>query len=180
MTTSAQNSPAIFIDLRPHIDFIYTAHQEQPVELPNTYRFWDKRTPYAMHPIWCATTLLTETTLPEALRAQGALTLLYHDVLEDTTAGLPDNLPADVVEGIHHMTFDNFDQEVELLPKKPIHIQLFKLYDKTSNLLDATWMDAKLFEKYWKFTGELCQRVESEYGLLNIGRIYRSLGNRTE
>jgi hypothetical protein len=163
-----------FINLLPHINFIYEGHQ-QHAEEKNTYRLWDKRTPYAIHPIWCATTILTETSLPEPIRQRGVLALLYHDILEDTDAKPPKDLAPNVIEAIHDMTFDSFQQETKELATKNIEIQLFKLYDKTSNLLDATWMNEALYNQYHQFTAKLCKRVESKYGQLNICRIFQQI-----
>ena len=94
-----------FIKLEDHINWIIDAHQNYPKKPGGDIRYWDKKTPYSIHPIWCAMTMLTETKLPEELRINGAIALLYHDVLEDTTKGLPDNLPSKVVEMISDMTF---------------------------------------------------------------------------
>ncbi len=157
--------------LSDHIRYIIHAHQQQPQKLLNAYRLWDKNTPYSIHPLWCAMTILTETQLPKALREEGHLTLLYHDILEDTKAKLP-TLPDKVKKSIRDMTFDNgIDQEIARIWHKQSKIRLFKLYDKISNLLDASWMPPELHKKYIDYTRKLLQDVEQNFGSLNIVKI---------
>ncbi len=50
------------------INFAITAHQDFSRKPSKTVRLWDKDTPYSVHPIWCAMTLLHETDLPEPIR----------------------------------------------------------------------------------------------------------------
>ena len=71
------------------------------------------KTPYYIHPLWCATTLLTEEKLSEEIRRIGSQALLLHDVFEDTTAGLPEDTEDEVRRLVMDMTFNTSDQEVE-------------------------------------------------------------------
>lgn len=117
-------------------------------------------------------TILTETTLPKSLRENGVLTLLYHDVIEDTKAKLPSNLKPLIKKYIRDMTFPNgIMQEIKEIWDKPKEIRLFKLYDKVSNLLDATWMSNELKKKYIEYTAKLMRDVENNYGKLNIVKL---------
>ena len=125
-----------------------------------------------MHPIWCANTLLTETSLPESIRFEGAVALLYHDILEDTTSDLKSNLSPKIMSWIKDMTFPGgFDQEQLELFAKPKEVRLLKLYDKTSNLLDGIWMPTPLKETYTAFTKKLTADVKQNFGELNIVKI---------
>ncbi|MFH1917249.1 MAG: hypothetical protein ABIJ21_08370 [Nanoarchaeota archaeon] len=72
------------------LNYNIEAHQDHPRKPSNASRKWDGRTPYYIHPIWCATMLATETTLSEKIRLEGIHALLYHDILEDTTQSLPE------------------------------------------------------------------------------------------
>ncbi|MDH5532830.1 MAG: hypothetical protein OEX81_00185 [Candidatus Pacebacteria bacterium] len=167
------------INLSKHIETVIKAHVDHPKEEINKYRFFDKKTPYVVHPIWCATTILTEPKLDFDLRQKGALSLLYHDVLEDTLAPLPEDLPSEIKEWIRDMTFDGgFEEEQVKLFTKPKEVLLFKLYDKTSNLLDATWMDKELYKTYFDFTQKLSKKVTKHYGELNITKILGTLKYR--
>lgn len=163
-------------ELEKHIRRIWDAHDKQATARINRVRLWDKETPYAMHPIWCATTLLSETSLPVSIRFDGATALLYHDVLEDTTSDLKKDLSPKIIAWIEAMTFKGgFDEEVEVLFDRPKEVRLLKLYDKTSNLMDGVWMPADLREKYITLTKRLLKDVQKEYGELNITKIADSV-----
>jgi hypothetical protein len=101
-------------------------------------KFWDHATPYIIHPIWCAMTLLTETTLPENIRNTGYKVLHGHDILEDTALKLPEGLDVSVRALINKMTFESFDDEKKRVWEHSLIAILLKLYDKVSNLLDGT------------------------------------------
>ena len=69
------------------ISYTVRLHAERPKKLEKAFRKCDGKTPYGVHPVWCAVTLLHETKLklPLELRAAYAEALLYHDLWEDTT-----------------------------------------------------------------------------------------------
>jgi len=159
------------------ISFNYTvdAHSHHPKTKEDTVRFWDNKTPYFIHPTWCAMTLLTETSLSEEIRFNGYQALLWHDVFEDTTLDLPAGTADIVRHYVQDMTFNNFSEEVKKIWSKDIIVQLLKLYDKTSNLLDATWMNEKKRKMYIDYSLQLTDKVQSEYGELNIVKIARSI-----
>lgn len=158
------------------IQFMVDAHTHHPKTEKDAVRFWDNKTPYIIHPTWCAMTLLTETTLPEQLRFEGYQALLWHDVLEDTTiTELPDKTSKNVIRFVQHMTFSSFSEEIKNIWLKDKEIQLFKLYDKTSNLLDGTWMNENKWNQYVEFTLQLMENVQSEYGELNIVKIAKGI-----
>lgn len=164
------------MDLKKHIDYIIDAHTHQAMTTKNKFRYWDKKTPYYIHPLWCAMTLLSETSLPKKLREDGAIALLYHDVLEDTNAKLPKTLDKKIASYVEQLTFyKGFDEERKLLLDKGIEIKLLKLYDKVSNLLDGVWMNKKEREIYAEFTKKIMLEVEIRYGLLNIVKIAREI-----
>lgn len=159
------------LDLQKHIDWVINAHQKHPKKPGNALRFWDMKTPYAIHPIWSAMTILTETRLDEKTRYNGALTLLYHDVLEDTNKKLPSSLTSEVKQQVQNMTFKDISEEMEHVWKKGNYIILLKLYDKVSNLMDSVWMKEKEAKEYKDYTRKLCQAVLKHYGNLNITKI---------
>ena len=94
------------------LDYVIGAHRDHSVKPSKAFRKWDGKTPYHIHPIWCATMLATETTLDDRTREEGVLTLLYHDILEDTTRGLPDWLNERVKHLIDMMTYDGMVEEM--------------------------------------------------------------------
>jgi hypothetical protein len=147
------------------------AHTAFPKAPDDAIRFWDRNTPYAVHPIWCGATLLTETSLPAEIRFQGYQALLWHDMLEDTTLPLPEGTDPQVVRLVQEMTFDSFKDEQEKIWAARDVVKLLKLYDKVSNLLDATWMKPEKWNHLVEYTLRLRQFVLDTYGELNIVKI---------
>ena len=159
-----------------HIDYIIDAHRNHPREPKKAFRKWDRETPYDTHPIWCATTIATETQLDKTTREEGVVALLYHDVPEDTTKGIT-HLSPRLQELVNHMTFaGGSSQEMQEIWSKPTEIRLYKLYDKVSNLLDGSWMDEKKRTQYQIYTQTLCEDVVRHYGQLNITLMAKTLG----
>lgn len=150
--------------------YVIRAHDMQARESRKRFRKWDGATPYAIHPVWCATTLLTETTLPEQLRSDGAIALLQHDLLEDTTAPLHPSTTAAERRLVEEMTFAYFEEEVERVWGCSPECRLLKCYDKVSNLLDMQWRTNKR-EQYITYTRRLIAEARERYGELNIARI---------
>ena len=157
------------------INYSFSAHAEQPTKASKAVRKWDGTTPYGVHPTWCAMTLLQEPMLPEAIRERGYQTLLFHDLLEDTTAGLPEGTALEVRELVEGMTFASSDEEMEKVWERTAEVRLLKLYDKVSNLLDGVWMTSEKLERYRAYTRRLADDVESNFGSLNIVRIARAI-----
>ena len=155
------------------LNYIIEAHRKSK---PNkSTRLWDKKTPYSIHPIWCAMTLLHETSLPEDLRRDGSQALLYHDILEDTEYPLPSWLSTIVQELVIEMTFESSRRERKDIWTKFPEVRLLKLYDKVSNLMDGIWMLPERRKEYEGFISRLCDDVEENYDKLNITRIARTI-----
>jgi hypothetical protein len=155
---------------------IILAHAKYPEKPKKAFRKWDGKTPYATHPIWCATTISTETNLDEKTRLEGYLALLYHDVLEDTITLLPNDLPERVKQLVQEMTFQGGSkQEMQEIWTRPREVILYKLYDKVSNLLDGSWMDTEKRKEYEEYTQKLAEDVMKNYGKLNITRIAKAI-----
>ena len=149
----------------------HTHHANRPQD---TVRLWDGRTPYVIHPIWCAMTLLTETTLPEAVRFPGALALLWHDTLEDTQVPLPAEAAPDVRRLVEEMTFASLDEEFALLWERSATTKLLKLYDKVSQFLDGIWLKDARWNQLVDHTRKLERFVLETYGELNIVKLSRT------
>ncbi len=163
-------------NLLPLIDHVWKSHTHHALEPQKRCRKWDGQTPYAIHPIWCAMTILTETSLPEELRARGAEALLQHDVKEDTSQSLHFDTSREIESLVGNMTFDSFEQEVSMTGSMTPEVKLLKLYDKVSNLLDGTWMSPEKRKGYLEYTMRLATDVEKVYGKdLNILKIARAL-----
>ena len=156
------------------VNYCISAHC-RPVKPSKAVRKWDGKTPYSVHPIWCATMILHETALAEDIRVDGSQALLFHDVLEDTLAELPNYLSERVKNLVQDMTFESSDEEMLKVWDKPIEVKLFKLYDKVSNLMDASWMSPEKQRKYREYTNRLTQEVQTHYGELNIVKLAKIL-----
>jgi hypothetical protein len=167
--------PVNALELLKHIQIIGTLHTLCPKEPKNAIRIWDNQTPYMVHPIWCACTIATEQKLSPEIRRRGILVLLYHDIIEDTDGKLPSDLPPGVALGVQYMTFRNTMEEWRDIWNLPIEIRLFKLYDKTSNLLDAFEKDENRIAENKEKLLRLVADVEKHYGDLNITLLARSL-----
>lgn len=172
MEASTQERAA---ELSAAIHYAMIAHAERATKPSKAVRKWDGITPYGVHPVWCAMSLLQEPLVSEELRWNGALALLFHDVLEDTTAELPRGTSARVAELVDGMTFESSDEEMVKVWDESEEIRLLKLYDKVSNLLDGAWMNPEKRERYLRYTELLAEDVEKNFGNLGIVRQARAL-----
>lgn len=152
-----------------YISYIAEAHQEKLLPDAKALRKFlsGDTNEYFTHPLWCSMMILLDTKLPDEIRNDGALALLFHDVLEDTTAGIPNDLPERVKMLIQDLTYDNFQEEVTQTLKKSPLIQLLRLYDKTATLYDGD-LNPKRYPEWTEFMEHLIVTVEKEYGELNI------------
>ena|SRR3989344_883986 len=155
--------------------YVIDAHTNKTIKPDRTTRMWDKTTPYYIHPIWCTTTILHETSLPFDIRIDGSWGLLYHDILEDTTAKLPEWLSKRAKDLIHGMTFKSSEDEWENLWKRDKEVRLLKMYDKVSNILDGVWMKPERRIQHINHLKKLLYDVQKNYGNLNIIRIAKVL-----
>ena len=162
------------------IRFVFVTHAEKPRQLRNATRLWDNRTPFGVHPCWCAMCILQETTLPEEIRQNGYQALLLHDVLEDTTGDLPEETTPEVRKLVDDMTFEGIDQEREQVWSKGKEVILLKLYDKCSNLLEGRTMYPNRRVLYLAYIRKLVADVRKNYGELNIVAIAESLCDKYE
>jgi (p)ppGpp synthase/HD superfamily hydrolase len=151
------------------------AHTYFPNTPRDAVRLWDRRTPYVIHPIWCATTLLAEPGLSEDIRYPGAIALLWHDILEDTQLPLPEQTRPGVRDLVQEMTFASLDEEFERVWERSDMAKLLKLYDKVSQFLDGTWLSDTRWNKLVQHTRKLEQFVTTTYGVLNIVTLSRAL-----
>lgn len=155
---------------------VWRAHSEasRPDAVP--YRKFDPSVPYAAHPVWCALSLWCEPGVPQSLRHAGAQALLYHDVPEDTLAALPPWLAPHVRQYVADMTYPGGGlEERRELWNKPPEIRLFKLYDKTSNLLEGVWMNDEQRLRHTHFLSLLADDVRKRFPELNILRMADAL-----
>ncbi len=170
--------------LLEYIELVAEAHQEHPNQHGKTMRKLPsgEENPYLMHPLWCSVMILAEPKLPKNIREKGALALLFHDVVEDTLTPLPKDLPENVKRLIENMTvpklpeynYSSWDLEKQTILKKPIELQLLKLFDKTATLYDMVLQERR-FPEWMDIVEKLASNVEKEYGSLNIVTLARAL-----
>ena len=162
-----------------HVRRVFISHDRSAKKPGKRFRGWkdvkEPRTPYGIHPVWAAMTILHERALPPEIRWNGAQAILYHDILEDTTASLPQNLPGHVQELIRGMTFEDFQREELLVWDRSPEVRLLSLYEKTSNWLDGDWLYLERRIVHRKHLTELADDVEKHWGTLNIVIIARAL-----
>lgn len=158
-------------------NFAFQKHDRKAIREAKRFRKSDGVTPYGIHPVVCAALLLHETlpVLTQQMKIVGAQALAYHDILEDTTADLPEHISDDVRVLVVGMTFPSSDEEMDMVWDRSPFIRMLKLYDKVSNLLDASWMTAQQLEKYQSYVRKLIDDVLVNYGELNIVKLARCL-----
>lgn len=161
------------------IGYVFGAHSENPTSLKKAVRKGIGKTPYGVHPTWCAMSILAENALPESIRTRGAEALLLHDILEDTTAGLPDGTSEEVRTLVEGMTFADSSEEMVLVWNKSPEVRLLKLYDKVNNLMDGEWMSPEKCARYREYTLRLCADVCANFGELNITKFARAICQET-
>lgn len=154
-------------------------HDRSAKKFGKRFRGWkdtkEPKSPYGIHPVWAAMTILHERALPPEVRWDGARALLFHDILEDTTASLPENLPEHVQELIKGMTFEDFQKEENLIWERSPEVRLLSLYEKTSNWLDGDWLYPERRVIHREHLARLADDAEKNYGRLNIVLIARAL-----
>ncbi len=161
------------MDLRD-LTFVIEAHTNHCKKGAPQVREFDNQTPYSIHPIWCASMIRQEPSLYEEVRLKGSQALLYHDVLEDTTAELPGWLSDDVRGLVSELTFKSSEDEWETLWNKDKQVRLLKLYDKVNNMMDGVWMKPERRQQHLTHLRRLCKDVEQNYGELNITKFAKT------
>jgi hypothetical protein len=160
-----------------YISFVAIAHQEKTLSTAKALRTFPsgEKTPYFAHSLWCAVMLWLDSGLPESIRYPGAQALLFHDILEDTSALLPDDVSDEVRYLVQEMTYrGGFNEEKTVVLMKSPFIQLLKLYDKTATLYDGDMKPGRVYE-WTEFMLKLIDTVEREYGTINIILLAREL-----
>jgi hypothetical protein len=154
-------------------------HARYPTEPKRATRKHDGRTPYGVHPTLAVSAILHERALSPKERLCGALTLAFHDVLEDTTAPLPPWVPAHIVEYIAAMCFESSTHEMETVWSRTPFIRMCKLYDKWSNLYDTSMKPESLL-RYCRYARALSESVRAEYPELVVHALVDAVTSRLE
>ena len=174
-------------EFKKYLDFAYLAYQENNISSPNqTYR-QDGKVPYMMHPLWCASMLITDTQIPWEQREIGFKALILHDVLEDTSLELPSWIESEVREAVQAMTFENHKQALREYENKTPFIKLLMLYDELSSMYENhvgvfnNSVVKKVKRRLWKeFTIKGIKEVEKEYGNIRIVQVGKAVMENTK
>jgi hypothetical protein len=167
-----------------YLQIVADAHQNKTKPDANKFRIVSdgEKIPYFFHSLWCAVMIYMEPTLNKDIRTNGAIALLFHDYLEDTTASLPEKLPDEAKKLIESMTiekeakydFSRYNKEkVVIFDEEPM-IRLLKLYDKVATLYDGD-LEKERYTDWSRFVNKLADDVEKNYGNLNIVMLGRQL-----
>lgn len=66
-------------------------------------------------------------------------------------------------------------EEQQVIWGKDKVIRLLKLYDKSNNFMNSSWMNAERKQRHRGYITELARDVKSNYGDLNIVKIAKAL-----
>jgi len=165
--------------LQKLINLTVLAHSILADKPGKSVRKFDNTTPYAIHPIWCAMTILAEENLSLEIRELGAEVLLLHDFDEDTKAGIPDYTSEKTKHLLLQMIFQDSAHEMEEIWNRDKLVVLFKLYDKVSNMMDSGWMPEERGIAYYReridYLCKLTDFIERTFGRLNITVMARAI-----
>ena len=151
-------------------------HDQFPRKPGKAFRKFDGKTPYGVHPIFVAMLLLHELRLPEDFRIRGAKALLGHDLIEDTTAELPEwCLDQDVKSLIRELTFAKGQDSLVDIWKRSKEAILLKFYDVVDNLMCVNAMNPSRVRQRRKHALKHLSWVETHYPRLEVVRIAHGL-----
>lgn len=164
-------------ELKKYLDFAYEAYQNNNVS-GQAYR-QKGNVPFIMHPLWCASMLITDTQVPQDEREIGFKALILHDVLEDTSLELPEWVELEVKETVQKLTFENWDEALKIIPTYEPFLKLLLVYDSLSSMYENHVSD--LHRAGWiKTTKYLLEEVEKEYGNVRIVQVGKAILENTD
>lgn len=158
-------------------DFAFDAYQNHNVT-GQEYR-QEGKVPFIIHPIWCASVLLTDTRIPFEEREKGFKALILHDVLEDTGMKLPKWVEPEVRQIVKELSFKSSDHALKASKSKPIYIKLLLLIDKLSSMYEEQVSPQR--RKKWKASSKaLMKEVEKHYGNVRVVQIAKVIIKNTD
>lgn len=163
-------------ELSGMISDVFRLHSEFPKKPEKAFRKFDGRTPYGVHPTLAAMLFAHEESLPEDFRVLGIKALLGHDLIEDTTAPLPEwCLDPEVKLLINELTFtEGQDPLVDIWRRRQTTI-LLKFYDVVVNLMCVGSMNSERIRQRRMHAAKMWVYIENSYPRLEIIKIARGL-----
>jgi (p)ppGpp synthase/HD superfamily hydrolase len=163
-------------ELAAMITDVFQLHQNFPKKPQNAFRKFDGATPYGVHPTFMAMMILQEDTMEENDRVRRAKALLGHDLLEDTTAPLPEWCKDfEVLALIDGLTFTNDQDPLTEIWNRGDEVILVKFYDNVANLMNTRMMTSERREERRQHVLEHLAWVESRNPQLEIVKIAKGL-----
>lgn len=155
---------------------VFSIHSGFARRPEKAFRKFDHKTPYGVHPTLAAMLYIQEENLPEEMRMRGTKALLLHDILEDTTADLPDWCTDRVRTLVEGLTFDKSQDYMTEIWNREEEVILLKFYDCVVNLLSAKSFSPERAQKRKEFVqGKFLDWMRRRYPDLDIIKIAEGL-----
>ncbi|MFZ6014971.1 MAG: hypothetical protein ACOYUZ_01280 [Patescibacteria group bacterium] len=151
---------------------VITALQRDANDPRANVRKHDLATPFAVHPLWCAISILSAPDIEQDLRLAGYKVLLEH-ALEPQTGKAPDadRIQLEQIRSLRCLSRVKND-DGSLRWSAPPEIRLFKLFEVVHNLYDDE-IDGD--DLNIKLARDLVGDVQANFGNLKIIRIAKAL-----
>jgi hypothetical protein len=164
-------------ELKKLLDFAFEAYQKNNIT-DQVYR-QNGKIPFMMHPLWCASILVTDTRIPYDERETGFKALILHDVYEDTSLELPDWVEPKVKNMVKELTFKNSDHALKTAQSKPINVKLLLLVDGLSNMYEehVTLKRRKIWKQKVK---AVTKEIEAHYGNIRVVQLAKAMIQNTD
>lgn len=163
--------------LKRLLDFAYNAYQENN-ETGQAMRHGGK-IPYLIHPLWGASLLITDPLIPFEERLLGFEILIVHDVLEDTSLGLPDWVNSKTKGFVDRLSYVEWEDFVKRAKKEIPFMKLLILIDKLESMYELGVSDWKR-ESWKQLCRDLLKDVKAHYGNIRIVQIAKPIIENTD
>lgn len=147
-------------DFRRLLDFAQTAYSENNISAQALRP--GGPFPYLVHPLWAATMFSNDRNLMADERVLGFQTLVLHDILEDTSAMLPEWVRPEVQNLVREMTFTDWEEKKRVIGSKSAFVKLLLLADGLANMYEETVGEQKRPE-YKQQVAYLLGEAEKNY-----------------
>lgn len=161
-------------ELAVMISDVLLLHSKFAREPKKAFRF-DGVTPFSVHPVLLAMLILNEEHLPEEIRVRGAKALLAHDLLEDTTAELPEWAKDPEVEKlVRGLTFTKGQDKYVDVWNRGEDVILLSFFDSVANLTCVGNVSSERMAYKKKKVREHLAYIESCYPWLEIVKMAKA------
>jgi (p)ppGpp synthase/HD superfamily hydrolase len=166
-------------EVQKYIEFLFESHGDHNSTTDELYR-QEGLIPYPSHCLLAAQLLLADRQVKWSERKVGYLALLLHDVLEKTSAELPDWIDPEVKQLIDGLTLDRNNPEMsiekQIFSKTP-NIQFLILIDMYSSLYEEH-VRPENQERWIKGMSKLVEILDPVYGHTNLFTVIKATLSR--